>query len=67
VLTGSVAMPWVYLRKRLEGRPQYDGSYPHTCLRMAKRAANARVSAERARLWHASHPAPGFEWTLSPS
>ena len=34
-------------------------SYQHACLRMGKRAATAQVDAERAHLWHASHPARG--------
>jgi biofilm PGA synthesis N-glycosyltransferase PgaC len=66
VLIGSVAMLWGYLRSWLKGLPRYDDpefrrflrSYQHTCLRIGKRAATARVDAERARLWHASHPAP---------
>ena len=33
-------------------------SYQHTCLRMGKRAATAKVNAERAHLWHATHLAP---------
>jgi hypothetical protein len=66
VLIGSVATLWGYLRSWLKGLPRYDDlefwrflqSYQHACLRMGKRAATARVDAERARLWHASHPAP---------
>jgi glycosyltransferase involved in cell wall biosynthesis len=66
VVIGSVAMLWGYLRSWLKGLPRYDNlefgrflqSYQHACLRMGKRAATARVDAERARLWHASHPAP---------
>ena len=68
VLIGSVAMLWGYLRSWLKGLPRYDDpefrrflqSYQHACLRMGKRAATARVDAERARLWHASHPALGI-------
>jgi glycosyltransferase involved in cell wall biosynthesis len=67
VLIGSVAMLWGYVRSWLKGLPRYDNlefrrflrSYQHACLRMGKRAAAARVEAERAHLWHASHPAPG--------
>lgn len=63
VFIGSVAMLWGYLRSWLKGLPRYDDlefrrflrSYQHTCLRMGKRAATARVNAERAHLWHASH------------
>jgi biofilm PGA synthesis N-glycosyltransferase PgaC len=63
-LIGSVAMLWGYLRSWLKGLPRYDDlefrrflqSYQHACLRMGKRAATARVDAERGRLWHASHP-----------
>ena len=62
VLIGSVAMLWGYLRSWLKGLPRHDDlefrrflrSYQHACLRMGKRAATARVEAERARLWHAS-------------
>ena len=63
MLIGSVAMLWGYLRSWLKGLPRYDDlefrrflrSYQHTCLRMGKRAATARVNAEQAYLWHASH------------
>jgi poly-beta-1,6-N-acetyl-D-glucosamine synthase len=66
VLIGSVAMLWGYLGSWLKGLPRYDDlefrgflrSYQHACLRMGKRAATARVEAERARLWHASRPPP---------
>jgi hypothetical protein len=66
VLIGSVAMLWGYLSSWLKGLPRYDypefrhflQSYQHACLRMGKRAATARVEAERARLWHANHRAP---------
>ena len=66
-LIGSVAMLWGYLRSWLKGLPRYDDlefrrflrSYQHTCLRMGKRAATARVDGEQAHLWHASHPARG--------
>jgi len=66
VLLGSVAMLWGYLRSWLKGLPRYDDlefrrflrSYQHACLRMGKRAATARVNAERAHLWHASRPTP---------
>jgi biofilm PGA synthesis N-glycosyltransferase PgaC len=65
VLIGSVAMLWGYLRSWLKGLPRYDDpefrrflrSYQHACLRIGKRAATARVEAERARVWRASHPA----------
>ena len=68
LLIGSVAMLWGYLRSWLKGLPRYDDmefrrflrSYQHACLRMGKRAATARVDAERARLWHARHPAIEF-------
>jgi glycosyltransferase involved in cell wall biosynthesis len=66
VLVGSVAMLWGYLRSWLKGVPRYDDlefrrflrSYQHTCLRRGKRAATAKVNAERAHLWHATHLAP---------
>jgi len=65
VFIGSVAMLWGYLRSSLTGLPRYDDlefrrflrSYQHASLRMGKRAATARVNAERAPLWRASHPA----------
>jgi poly-beta-1,6-N-acetyl-D-glucosamine synthase len=67
MLIGSVAMLWGYLGSWLKGLPRYDDpefrrflrSYQHACLRMGKRAATARIDAEQAQLWHASHPAPG--------
>ena len=67
VLVGSAAMLWGYLGSWLMGLPRYEDlefrrflrSYQHACLRMGKRAATARVNAERAGLWHASHPAAG--------
>jgi biofilm PGA synthesis N-glycosyltransferase PgaC len=62
VLIGSVAMLWGYFRSWLKDLPRYDDlefrrflrSYQHACLRMGKRAATARVNAERAQLWHAT-------------
>jgi biofilm PGA synthesis N-glycosyltransferase PgaC len=64
-LIGSVAMLWGYFWSWLKGRPRYDDlefrhflrSYQHTCLRLGKRAATARVNAERAELWYARHQA----------
>jgi exopolysaccharide biosynthesis WecB/TagA/CpsF family protein len=72
VLIGSVAMLWGYLRSWLKGLPRYEDpefrrflrSYQHACLRMGKRAATAWVDAERAHIWHASHPAPGPDEAL---
>jgi cellulose synthase/poly-beta-1,6-N-acetylglucosamine synthase-like glycosyltransferase len=66
VLIGSMAMLWGYFRSWLKGLPRYDDlefrrflrSYQHTCLRMGKRGATARVNAERAQLWHANHSVP---------
>ena len=66
VLFGSAAMLWGYLRSWLKGLPRYEDhefrrflrSYQHACLRMGKRAATARVNAERAHLWDASRPTP---------
>jgi len=65
-LVGSVAMLWGYITSWLKGLPRYNDpdfrrflrSYQHACLRIGKQAATVRVDAERARLWHASHPAP---------
>jgi hypothetical protein len=31
-------------------------SYQKACLRLGKRAATARINAERAQLWHANRP-----------
>ena len=64
VLIGSAAMLWGYLRSWLKGLPRYDDlkfrrflrSYQHACLRVGKRAATARVDADGAQFWHASHP-----------
>jgi hypothetical protein len=66
VLLGSVGMLWGYLRSWLKGLPRYDDlefrrflrSYQHTCFRMGKGAATARINDERASLWRARHPAP---------
>jgi hypothetical protein len=64
VLIGSAAMLWGYFRSWLRRLPRYDDlefrrflrSYQHACLRVGKRAATARINAERAQLWRASHP-----------
>ena len=65
VFIGSAAMLWGYFRSWLRRLPRYDDlefrrflrSYQHVCLRVGKRAATARINAERAQLWRASHPA----------
>jgi glycosyltransferase involved in cell wall biosynthesis len=65
VLVGSLAMLWGYFRSWLKGLPRYDDmefrrflrSYQHACLLSGKRAATAKVDAERAQLWYASHRA----------
>jgi glycosyltransferase involved in cell wall biosynthesis len=62
-LIGSLAMLWGYFRSWLKGLPRYDDmefrrflrSYQHACLLMGKRAATAKVEAERAESWNASH------------
>jgi len=67
MVIGSAAILWGYLESWLRGLPRYDDldfrrflrSYQHACLRMGKRAATARVIAERTHIWHANHPAPG--------
>jgi poly-beta-1,6-N-acetyl-D-glucosamine synthase len=64
VLIGSAAMLWGYFRSWLKRLPRYDDvefrrflrSYQLACLRMGKRAATARINAERAQVWRASHP-----------
>lgn len=64
-LVGSLAM-WIgYVGSWLRRRPRYADpefrrflrSYQSACLVMGKRAATARVVAQRSRLWHAHHPA----------
>src|SRR3954471_362976 len=70
-LIGSIAILWGYLRSWIKGLPRYDDpefrrcvrSYQHTCLYLGKRAATARVEAERAHLWHQRHPAPARDET----
>ena len=64
VVIGSLAMLWGYLRSWLKDLPRYNDpefsrflrSYHHACLRVGKRAATARVNAERAHLWRLSRP-----------
>jgi biofilm PGA synthesis N-glycosyltransferase PgaC len=61
-LIGSMAMLWGYFGSWLKGLPRYDDlqfrrflrSYQHNCLRLGKRAATARINAERAKLWRAN-------------
>jgi biofilm PGA synthesis N-glycosyltransferase PgaC len=68
-LIGSVAMLWGYFRSWLQGLPRYDDlefrrflrAYQHACLRMGKRAATARVDAERAHLWYARTRSSGLD------
>ena len=67
MLLGSAAMLWGYLKSWGKGLPRYDDpefrrflrSYQHACLRLGKQAATARVNAERANIWHASHGVAG--------
>jgi hypothetical protein len=69
-LIGSVAMLWGYFGSWLNGLPRYDDlefrrflrSYQHACLRMGKRAATARINAERAQLWQTNYPAARARW-----
>jgi hypothetical protein len=66
-LIGSTAMLWGYFRSWLKGLPRYDDiefrrflrSYQKACLRLGKQTATARINAERAPFWHASHPITG--------
>jgi glycosyltransferase involved in cell wall biosynthesis len=59
ILIGSIAMLWGYLASWLKGLPRYEDpefrrflrSYQCTCLLVGKRAATARVDAEKAGLW----------------
>src|SRR5215510_6829654 len=65
VMIGSAAMLWGYFTSWLKGLPRYDDlefrrflrSYQHACLRMGKRAATARINAERAQFRQASYQA----------
>jgi hypothetical protein len=65
-LIGSMAMGWGYFRSWLKGLPRYEDmefrcflrSYQKACLLSGKRAATAKINAERAQLWHANHSAP---------
>ena len=67
MMIGSAAMLWGYVKSWLQGLPRYDDlefrrflrSYQHACLRVGKRAATARVNAERAHVWQANHHATG--------
>ena len=60
---GSIAMLWGYFSSWFKALPRYNDpefrrflrSYQHACLRMGKRAATARLDAERASRWHADH------------
>jgi hypothetical protein len=64
VVVGGIVTLWGYVSSALSGVQRYEDiefrrflrSYQHACLRLGKRAATARVNAERAHLWHASHP-----------
>jgi poly-beta-1,6-N-acetyl-D-glucosamine synthase len=66
-LIGSVGMLWGYFSSWLKGLPRYDDlefrrflrSYQHTCLRMGKRAATARINSEQAPVWLVGHTSPG--------
>jgi glycosyltransferase involved in cell wall biosynthesis len=66
VLIGSIAMLWGYLSSWFKGLPRYEDlefrrflrSYQHACLCTGKRAATARINAERAHLWRANRAAP---------
>ncbi|MCC7196553.1 MAG: WecB/TagA/CpsF family glycosyltransferase, partial [Gemmatimonadaceae bacterium] len=61
---GSFAMLWGYFKSWAKGLPRYPDpefrkflrSYQHSCLLRGKRAATAKVDAERSVLWHAAHP-----------
>src|SRR5262249_7617241 len=63
VLIGGVAMLWGSLSSWVRGLPRYNDlefrrflrASQHACLRMGKRAATARITAEGAHLWHATH------------
>jgi exopolysaccharide biosynthesis WecB/TagA/CpsF family protein len=63
LVIGAMMTLWGYASSGLRGARRYDDvafrrfvrRYQHDCLRMGKRAATARVNAERAHLWYASH------------
>jgi glycosyltransferase involved in cell wall biosynthesis len=65
IVLGSAAMLWGYLKSWYAGLPRYNDlefrrflrSYQRACLRLGKEAATAQFNAERAKIWHASHPA----------
>jgi poly-beta-1,6-N-acetyl-D-glucosamine synthase len=63
VLIGSVGMLWGYFKSWIKGLPRYNDiefrrflrSYQHACLRRGKRAATAKIEAERAQIWYADY------------
>jgi hypothetical protein len=63
-LIGTAGELWGYLSSWLKNLPRYDDpefrrflrSYQNACLRFGKRAATARINAERSQLWHSKHP-----------
>jgi poly-beta-1,6-N-acetyl-D-glucosamine synthase len=63
VLYGSAAMLWGYFSSAIKRLPRYEDpqfrrflrKYQWECLLMGKSAATQKVTAERARVWHAAH------------
>ena len=66
MLIGSIAMLWGYFSSWARGLPRYNDpefrrflrAYQHSCLRLGKRAATARVDTERMARWRVNHPVP---------
>jgi hypothetical protein len=65
MVIGGATMLWGYFTSWLKGLPRYGDpefrrflrSYQFACLFRGKRAATAKIEAERAHLWHARYPA----------
>ena len=65
MVIGGATMLWGYFTSWLKGLPRYGDpefrrflrSYQFACLFRGKRAATAKIEAERAHLWHARFPA----------
>jgi poly-beta-1,6-N-acetyl-D-glucosamine synthase len=63
LLLGSAGMLWGYFSSAVKRVPRYQDSefrrflrrYQRDCLLMGKAAATQKVTAERARVWHAVH------------
>jgi glycosyltransferase involved in cell wall biosynthesis len=66
VVYGSAAMLWGYFSSAAKRSARYPDAefrrflrrYQRACLLMGKAAATKKVTAEQARVWHATHAAP---------